>query len=48
VDYDLSRGSRLIIRRTSNTSNFKQWENIDDIIITESNVTTLEWKDYTV
>lgn len=48
IDYDLSLDSRIVIRRTSNKTNFKQWQNIDDITITKSNVVSLEWKDYTV
>ena len=48
IDYDLSVGSTLVIRRTSNKSNFKEWQNVDKIEISESNVISLEWKDYTV
>ena len=46
--HDLSKGTKIVFKRSSSKNNFSQWEEIDIITIEEDNVIDLTWFDYTV
>ena len=45
---DLSKGTKLVIRRSSSRNNFQKWETISNITISQDLILDLTWDDYTV
>ena len=46
--HDLSKGTKIEIKRTSSKDNFAKWDSFTTFEITEELVTKLKWIDYTV
>ena len=46
--HDLSKGTKIEIKRTSSKDNFTKWDSFYTFDITEELVTTIKWIDYTV